>query len=111
MASPPVDEVILLSNRSKTGSWSLVDHAVAQHADMFGLHFDDIAGLQIARRGEPRAGAGRRSRNNDGTCYQRGEGRDVDDEIAKTENPPARAVVPPPPAVYPARQPATGDLA
>src|SRR5260221_8876802 len=81
MASPPELEVIGLSNRSPEESWGLVDHAVAQHADIISLDLDDIAGLQIARRIEPRAGAGRRSRHDDVAGNERGEGRDIVDQI------------------------------
>jgi hypothetical protein len=64
MASPPEDEVIALSNRLRA-VWGLVDHAIAQHADAIGLDLDDIAGLEIARRIEPRSGAGRGARDDD----------------------------------------------
>src|ERR1700704_6231078 len=110
MASPPELGVITLSNRSWAASCVFVDHAVAQHADIVGLDLDDIAGFQIARRIEPRAGAGRRSRDDDVAGYQRGEGRDVVDQIAKAEDQPRGAVVLPGLAIDPRRQPDIGDL-
>src|SRR3979411_2795544 len=110
MASPPELRVIALSNRSRTDSWGLVDHAIAQGPDIVGLDLDDVAGFQIARRIEPRAGAGRRSRDDDVACYQRGEGRDVVDQIAKAEDQPPGAVVLPGLAIDPRRQPDVGYL-
>src|SRR5450759_4617894 len=110
MASPPVVTVIVLSNRSQTESWGLVDHAIAQHADIVGFDLDDIAGLEIARRIEPRTGAGRRSRDDDVAGHQRGEGRDIVDQIAEAEDQPARAVVLPGLAIDPRRQPDIRDL-
>src|SRR5260370_19889659 len=89
MAARPDLGVITLSNRSWAASCVLVDHAVAQHAYILGLDFDDIAGFQITRRIEPRAGAGRRSRDDDVARHQRGEGRDIVDEIAEAEDQPA----------------------
>ena len=65
------------------GLVGFVDDAVAQDADAFGLDLDDIAGLQIARRIEPRPRAGRRSRDDDVAGNQRREGRDVVDEVAE----------------------------
>src|SRR6202035_4509737 len=88
----------------------LVDYAIAQHADIFGLDLDDVAGFEVTRRIEARAGAGRRSRDDDIACYQRGEGRDVVDEIAEAEDQLRSAVVLPHLAVDPRRQPDVGDL-
>ena len=87
-----------------------VDHAVAQLADAFRFDFDDIAGHKIPRRIEPRAGAGRRSRHDDIAGHQRGEGRDVVDQIAEAENQPAGAVVLAQFAVDARREPDVGDL-
>jgi len=61
MASPPEVAVIALSNRSLADSFGRT-HSVSsitplrQQADMVGLDLDDIAGLEVARRIEPRAG-------------------------------------------------------
>ena len=70
----------------------------------------DVAGLEIARRIEPRAGAGRRSRDDDVAGHQRGEGRDVVDEIAEAEDQPRGAVVLPRLAVDARGQPDVRDL-
>ena len=110
MASPPELTVIALSNRLRAESWGFVDHAIAQHADVVGFDLDDVAGFQIARRIEPRAGAGRRSRDDDIAGHQRREGRDIVDQIAKAEDQPAGAVVLPGLAVDPRGQPDIGDL-
>src|ERR1700731_2013581 len=103
MASPPLLTVIAISNRSPTGSCGLVDHAIAQNSDMVGLDLDDIAGFQVARRIEPRTGAGRRSRDNDIAGDQGREGRDVVDQITIAEDQPAGAVVLPGLAIDPRR--------
>src|SRR5665647_1361169 len=110
MASPPELTVSAWSNRSHTVSWRFVDHAVAQGPDIVGLDLDDVAGLQIARRVEPRAGAGRRPRDDDVAGYQRGEGRDVADQISEAEDQPRGAIILPGLAVDPRRQPDVGDL-
>src|SRR5580658_9991526 len=103
MASPPELSVMAWSNR--WASERLVDHAVAQHADIFGFNFDHVAGLQIARRIEPRAGAGRGARDNDIAGYERREGRNIIDQVAKAEDQPRRAVILPCFAVDSGRQP------
>src|SRR4051794_13805668 len=92
IASPPEVEVIVLSNRSKDQS-GFVDDAVAQQADAFGFDLDDVAGLEVTRRIEPRAGPGRRARHDDVAGHQRREGGDVAEQIAEAENQPAGAVV------------------
>src|SRR5258706_5231111 len=99
-----------MSNRSRTNSWGLVDYAIAQHADIVGLDLDDIAGLQVARRIEPRAGAGWRSRDNDIAGPQRRERRDIIDQVTEAEDQPAGAVILPRLAVDPRRQPYIRDL-
>src|SRR5450631_1102277 len=110
MASPPELTVIAWSNRLRAASWGLVDHAIAQGPDIVGFDLDHVAGFQVARRIEPRAGAGRRPRDDDVARHQRDEGRDIIDEIAKAEDQPAGAVVLPRLAVDAGRQPDVGDL-
>ena len=110
IASPPEVEVIVAVH-----SLAEIDQAssatpLRKHADAFGFDLDDVAGLEIARRVEPRAGAGRRSRHDDVAGHQRGEGRDVVDEIAEAEDQPAGAVVLPRLAIDPRRQADVRDL-
>ena len=87
-----------------------VDHAISQQADAVGFDLDHIARHKIARRIEPCAGAGRRSRDDDVARHQRGEGRDVVDQIAEAENQPAGAVILAQFAVDPRGEPDVGDL-
>src|SRR5882757_4654982 len=107
IASPPDVEVMALSTRWLVG---FVDDAVAQNSDTFGLDLDDIAGLQIARRIEPRPGAGRRAGDDDIAWHQRREGRDVVDEVAEAEDQPRGAVVLPDFAADARGQADIGDL-
>src|SRR5580693_3637464 len=109
MASPPELKVILSSNRLRALQ-GLVDHAIAQHADVVSLDLDDVAGLEVTRRIEPRAGASRRSRDDDVAGHQRREGRNIIDEVAETEDQAAGAIVLPPFAIDASRQPNVGDL-
>src|SRR6186713_1585441 len=110
MASPPELTVIVLPNRSRTSSGGFIDHAVAQHTDAIGLDLDDIAWLEVARRIEPRAGAGRRTGDDDVAWHQRGKGRDIVEQIAKAEDQPSGAVVLPRLAIDPRGQSDIGDL-
>jgi hypothetical protein len=34
-----------MARSNQRASGNLIDHAVTQHADIFGFHFDDIAGF------------------------------------------------------------------
>ena len=101
---------MVLSNRLQENASGLVDHAVAQSPDAVGLDLDDIAGFEPARRIEAGAGAGRRARDDHVAGHQRGEGRDVVDQIAEGEDQPAGAVVLARLAVDAGGQPDVGDL-
>src|SRR5207302_4406689 len=71
---------------------------------------DDIARLEIARWVKPRAGTGRRPRDDDVARHERGEGRDVVDEIAEAEDQSRGAIILPRFAVDPRRQADVGNL-
>src|SRR4051794_38421532 len=62
------------------------NHAVAERADAGGLHLDNVAGLQPARRIEPRAGAGRRAGGYHVAGLQRREGRQVGDQSVERKH-------------------------
>src|SRR6202035_4543273 len=104
MASPPELKVISSSNRLRALQ-GLVDHAIAQHADIIGLDLDDIAGLEVTRWIEPRAGAGRCSRDDNVAGHQRREGRDIVDQVTKAEDQSRGAVILPRLAIDPRPQP------
>src|SRR5207244_5435246 len=101
-------EVIVASNRLRCSS-GFVDYGVTQHADIFGFDLDDIARLEIARWVKPRAGTGRRPRDDDVARHERGEGRDVVDEIAEAEDQSRGAIILPRFAVDPRRQADVGN--
>src|ERR1700681_3151003 len=109
MASPPELRGIALSDCSQA-SYGLVDHAVTKYADIVRFDLNDVAGFQIARRIKPRAGAGRRPRDDDVAGRQGREGRDIVDQVTKAEDQPGGAILLPRFAIDPRRQPDVGDL-
>src|SRR6516164_6123486 len=107
IASPPVMVVIV---SFQLCSRSFVGHAVAQDAHALGFDLDHVAGLEVARWIKPRAGAGRCARDDDVAGYERGEGRDVVDEVAEQEDQPRGVVVLPRLAIDARGQPDIGNL-
>src|SRR4029077_16191834 len=84
--------------------------AIAQLAYAVGFDFDDVTGLEVARRVTPCGGPRPRPRPADVAGYQRGEGRDIVDEVAEAEDQPSGAVVLPRLAVDARREPDVRDL-
>src|SRR6185437_3042101 len=72
---------------------SAIDHAVAQGANLWRRDLDHIPRLQIDRRIEPSAGAGRRTGRDDIAGLEGRERRNVGDEVGEAEDEARRRVI------------------